>query len=84
MTTPTVSSDDINNRMSNAESLQLFEGQPFRTAWGAEAEEWFSIIDVVGVRTNQLDARCKSTYLTVFKKRLNEERTIELLTIESS
>ena len=40
--------------MRNTESLQLFEDQPIRTAWDAEAEEWyFSIVDVVGVLTDQ-------------------------------
>ena len=38
--------------MRNTESLQLFEDQPIRTAWDAQAEEWyFSIVDVVGVLT---------------------------------
>ena len=44
--------------MSNAESLQLFEDQPIRTAWDTESEEWFfSIVDVVRVLTDQPDAR---------------------------
>ena len=67
--------------MSNTESLQLFEDQPIRTAWDADAEEWyFSIVDVVGVLTEQPDARHASTYWAVLKKRLNEEGASELLT----
>ena len=51
--------------MSNTESLQLFEDQPIRTAWDADAEEWyFSIVDVVGVLTEQPDARHASTLLS--------------------
>ena len=67
--------------MSNTESLQLFEDQPIRTAWDADAEEWyFSIVDVVGILTEQPDARHASTYWAVLKKRLNEEGASELLT----
>ena len=67
--------------MSNTVSLQLFEDQPIRTAWDADAEEWyFSIVDVVGVLTEQPDARHASTYWAVLKKRLNEEGASELLT----
>ena len=67
--------------MSNTESLQLFEDQPIRSAWDEEAEEWyFSIVDVVGVLTEQPDARHASTYWAVLKKRLNEEGASELLT----
>ena len=67
--------------MRNEETLQLFEDQPIRTAWDADAEEWyFSIVDVVGVLTEQPDARHASTYWAVLKKRLNEEGASELLT----
>jgi hypothetical protein len=67
--------------MSNTESLQLFEDQPIRSAWDEEAEEWyFSIVDVVGVLTEQPDARHASTYWAVLKKRLNDEGASELLT----
>lgn len=67
--------------MSNTESLQLFEDQAIRTAWDAEAEEWyFSIVDVVWALTDQPDARHASTYWAVLKKRLKEEGASELLT----
>ena len=67
--------------MSNTESLQLFEDQPIRTAWDAEAEEWyFSVVDVVRALTDQPDARHASTYWAVLKKRLHEEGASELLT----
>jgi hypothetical protein len=38
--------------LKEAETLQLFEDQPIRTAWDEAAEEWnFSIVDVVGILT---------------------------------
>lgn len=60
--------------MRNTESLQLFEDQPIRTAWDAEAEEWyFSIVDVVGVLTDQPDTRHAAKNWSVLKVRLNAE-----------
>ncbi|MDO4809715.1 MAG: BRO family protein [Eubacteriales bacterium] len=60
--------------MSSEENLQLFENQPIRTAWDAEAEEWFfSIVDVVGVLTDQPDARHAAKYWSVLKVRLKNE-----------
>ena len=60
--------------MSSEENLQLFENQPIRTAWDAEAEEWFfSIVDVVGVLTDQPDVRHAAKYWSVLKVRLNAE-----------
>lgn len=67
--------------MSINESLQLFEDQPIRAAWDGEAEEWFfSVVDVVGVLTDQPDARHASTYWAVLKNRLKDEGASELLT----
>ena len=46
----------------NGESLQLFEDQAIRTVWDEAEEEWyFSVVDVVGVLTDQPDARRAST-----------------------
>ena len=67
--------------MSDTENLQLFEDQPIRSAWDPQEEEWyFSIVDVVGVLTDQPDARGASTYWAVLKKRLSNEGSSELLT----
>jgi len=67
--------------MSSNENLQLFEDQPIRTAWDESEEEWyFSIVDVVGILTDQPDARHASTYWAVLKKRMNEEGASQLLT----
>ena len=60
--------------MTSEENLQLFENQPIRTAWDAETEEWFfSIVDVVGVLTDQPDARHAAKYWSVLKVRLKSE-----------
>ena len=67
--------------MSDIENLQLFEDQTIRTAWNEEEEEWyFSIVDVVGVLTEQTTQRSASTYWALLKKRLKEEGADELLT----
>jgi len=40
--------------MSVSDNIQLFEDKRIRMAWGEENEEWlFSIVDVVGVLTDQ-------------------------------
>lgn len=67
--------------MANNENLQLFEDQPIRTAWNEDEEEWyFSIVDVVGVLTEQPDARGASNYWAKLKQRLKGEGAHELLT----
>ena len=67
--------------MSDNNKIQLFEDQPIRTAWEEEAEEWyFSVVDVIGVLTEQPDTRHASTYWAVLKKRLKNEGADQLLT----
>ena len=61
--------------------IQLFEDRRIRMAWDEKNEEWFfSIVDVVGVLTDQPTPRNASTYWAVLKKRLFEEGANELLT----
>ena len=61
--------------------IKLFEQQQIRTHWDAEKEEWyFSVVDVVGVLTEQVSNRNASTYWAVLKKRLKQEGANELLT----
>ena len=63
------------------EKIELYEDQPIRTAWNETEEEWyFSIVDVVGILTEQPDARHASTYWAVLKKRLSLEGADQLLT----
>ena len=60
--------------MSDIENIQLFENQPVRTAWNEEEEEWyFSVVDVIGVLTDQPDSRRAAKYWSVLKIRLKAE-----------
>ena len=61
-----------------SDHIQLFEDQRIRMAWDAEKEEWlFSIVDVIGVLTDQPTPRNASTYWAVLKKRLNPSFPLE-------
>lgn len=67
--------------MSDIENMQLFENQPVRTAWNEEEEEWyFSVVDVIGVLTDQPDSRRAAKYWSVLKIRIKRESS-ELTTI---
>ena len=56
------------------DKVQLFENQPIRTAWVEDEEEWyFSVVDVVGVLTEQPDIDGARNYWKVLKNRLKEE-----------
>ena len=56
------------------DKVQLFEDQPIRTAWDEENEEWyFSIVDVVGVLTEQPTSDGARNYWKVLKNRLKQE-----------
>ena len=60
--------------MSDNECLQLFEDQPVRAVWDSAEEEWyFSIVDVVGILTDQPDVRHAAKYWSVLKTRLKAE-----------
>lgn len=67
--------------MEQNDKIQLFEDKRIRTAWDEEHGEWyFSVVDVVGVLTDQPDVRHASTYWAVLKKRMVNEGANELLT----
>jgi hypothetical protein len=67
--------------MNENNKIQLFEDKRIRTAWDEEKQEWyFSIVDVVGILTDQPTPRSASTYWAVLKKRLADEGANELLT----
>ena len=56
------------------DKVQLFEDQPIRTAWVEDEEEWyFSVVDVVGILTEQPDIDGARNYWKVLKNRLKEE-----------
>ena len=62
-------------------AIKLYENKEIRSVWDEEKEEWyFSVVDIVGVLTEQENARGASTYWAVLKKRLKGEGS-ELLTI---
>lgn len=63
------------------DNIQLFEDKKIRTAWDSEKEEWyFSVVDVVGVLTEQPTQRGASNYWAKLKQRLKEEGADQLLT----
>jgi len=60
--------------MEHENKIQLFEDKRIRTAWDEEQEEWlFSIVDVVGVLTEQTSHKSAANYWKVTKKRLKDE-----------
>lgn len=61
--------------------IQLFENQRIRTAWDDEREEWyFSVVDAVGVLTEQSTQRGASNYWAKLKERLKADGAEQLLT----
>lgn len=53
---------------------KLFEDRKIRTVWDDEQEMWFfSIVDVVGVMTDQPDIDHARNYWKVLKHRLKKE-----------
>lgn len=61
--------------------IWLFEDKKIRTAWNEETEEWyFSVVDVVGVLTEQSTQRGASNYWAKLKERLKAEGADQLLT----
>ena len=51
--------------------IKIFDEKPIRTAWDEEREEWyFSIVDVVGVLTEQNDYNTARKYWNKLKERL--------------
>ena len=60
--------------MTKQNKIQLFEERKVRTLWDDEQEKWyFSIVDVVGVLTDQPDTNGARNYWKVLKHRLKAE-----------
>jgi hypothetical protein len=54
--------------------IKLFEKQQIRTGWNEDTEEWyFSVVDVIGVLTDQPTHDGARNYWKVLKKRLIDE-----------
>ena len=67
--------------MSQETSIELFENAKIRVVWDDEQEKYFfSVVDVVGVLTEQDAARGATIYWAVVKKRLKAEGADELIT----
>ncbi len=57
--------------MTQKQTIQIFEQRKVRTVWDDEAEKWyFSVVDVVGVLTDSVDA---TAYWRKLKQRLKAE-----------
>ncbi len=60
--------------MTKHELSKLFEDRKIRTVWDDEQEKWyFSIVDMVGVLTDQPDTEHARNYWKVLKHRLKKE-----------
>lgn len=60
--------------MTQKQAIQLFEERKVRTVWDDEAGKWYvSIVDVVGVLTEQPDYQLARNYWKVLKHRLLKE-----------
>ena len=60
--------------MPHQNKIQLFEERKVRTLWDEEQEKWyFSIIDVIGIFTDQQDYQASRNYWKVLKFRLSKE-----------
>ena len=60
--------------MTKHEVSKLFENRKIRTIWDDKEEKWyFSIVDVVGMLTDQPDIEYARNYWKVLKYRLKKE-----------
>ena len=60
--------------MTKREVSKLFEDRKIRTVWDDKEEKWyFSVVDVVGVLTDQPDIEHARNYWKVLKHRLKKE-----------
>ena len=67
--------------MSRELKIQAFDDKQVRIVWDDEEQKYyFSVTDVVGVLTEQPDARGATVYWAVLKKRLKQEGAVELIT----
>lgn len=60
--------------MTKKHSIQLFEERKVRTIWDDEQEKWyFSIVDIIGILTDQPDLEHARNYWKVLRHRLVKE-----------
>ena len=67
--------------MATHDLVKIFDSSKIRVVWDDELEKYFfSVVDVVGVLTEQQTTRNATIYWAVVKKRLKEEGADELIT----
>ena len=67
--------------MATHDLVKIFDSTKIRVVWDDEKEKYyFSVVDVVGVLTEQQTPRNATVYWAVLKKRLKEEGADELIT----
>jgi len=55
-------------------AVKLFEERQVRTEWDEEAEKWwFSVVDIIGILTDQLDYEKVRSYWKWLKNKIKEE-----------
>ena len=60
--------------MAKQELVKIFEERKVRSVWDDEQEKWyFSVVDVVGILTDQPDLEHSRNYWKVLKHRLKKE-----------
>ena len=60
--------------MSSKKSIKLFEERQVRAVWDEEAEKWwFSVLDIVGILTDQMDYKKVRSYWKWLKNKLKNE-----------
>ena len=60
--------------MAKKELVKIFEERKVRSVWDEEQEKWyFSVVDVVGILTDQPDLERSRNYWKVLKHRLKKE-----------
>ena len=62
------------NKLQLEKKVAIFEGRNIRRVWDSEKESWyFSVVDIVGVLTEQSDFQLSRNYWKVLKNRLAKE-----------
>lgn len=60
--------------MTKEGAIKIFDDKKVRSVWDADAEKWYiSIVDVVGILTEQSDIQGARNYWKVLKHRLMQE-----------
>jgi DNA-damage-inducible protein D len=67
-------SAEVENEIMNNNLIVVFADQPVRRVWDEKLEKWwFSVVDIVGVLTDQADYQTARKYWNKLKERLGAE-----------